>query len=150
MKAIIILMMLPFLALSQSNEIGFNVGTSISPIISIQKTKDFQELAFMPNVNLSFGSDVFRVVASFGVVSRLLVVTGGRYTYASSGYFINTITNEQGAEIGAGARCSFGKNKAITVYCGASVGMVASKKGDPIINICPVNIGVFVNILKVE
>jgi hypothetical protein len=150
MKVIIILMMLPFLALSQSNEIGFNVGTSISPIISIQKTKEVQELAFMPNVNLSFGSDAFRVVASLGVVSRLLVVTGGRYTYASSGYFINTITNEQGAEIGAGARCSFGKNKAITVYCGASVGMVASKKGDPIINICPVNIGVFVNILKVE
>ena len=150
MKSIIILMMLPFLALSQSNEIGFNVGTSISPIISIQKTKEVQDLSFMPNINLSVGSDAFRVVASFGVVSRFLVMTGGRYTYANSGYFVNLLTNEHGAEIGAGARCSFGKNKAITVYCGASVGMVASKKGDPIINICPVNIGVFVNILKVE
>ena len=142
--------MLPFLALSQSNEIGFNVGTSISPIISIQKTKEVQDLSFMPNINLSVGSDAFRVVASFGVVSRFLVMTGGRYTYANSGYFVNLLTNEHGAEIGAGARCSFGKNKAITVYCGASVGMVASKKGDPIINICPINIGVFVNILKVE
>ena len=142
--------MLPIMALSQSNEIGFNIGVNISPIINVQQSKEFQELAFMPNVNLSIGSDIFKVVASFGVITKLLVITGGRYTYASSGYFMNVITKEHGAELGAGVKHSFGKNKAVTAYCGASIGMVATGKGTPKINICPINVGVFVNILKVE
>lgn len=141
--------MFPILAMSQSNNLGFNVGVSFSPTTNTHNTKEVQDVAFLPNVNFLFGSDVFKVCTSFGLVSRLLIITEGRYSYGSSGYFFNTINNEHGGEIGAGGKFCFGKNKAISIYCGGSIGLVANKNGTPKINICPINIGVFVNLLKV-